>query len=43
MKTANRAFENVEQLKYLGMTETNQILIPKEINLYETVWPYDGL
>jgi hypothetical protein len=30
-KIANRSFENVEHLKYLGMTVTNQHLIQKEI------------
>jgi hypothetical protein len=31
MKTASRSFENVAQLKYLGMAETNQNLIQEEI------------
>jgi inosine-uridine nucleoside N-ribohydrolase len=30
-KTANTAFENVSQFKYLGMTVTNQHLIQEEI------------
>jgi hypothetical protein len=30
-KTANRCFENVAQLKYFGMTVTDQNLIQKEI------------
>jgi hypothetical protein len=32
MKIANRSFENVSELKYFGMTVTNQNLIPEEIN-----------
>jgi hypothetical protein len=31
VKIANRYFENVEQLKYLGMTATNENLIQEEI------------
>jgi hypothetical protein len=31
IKLANRSFENVTQLKYLGMIVTNQIMIPEEI------------
>jgi hypothetical protein len=31
IKTANRSFENVAQLKYLGMIATNQNLIQEEI------------
>jgi hypothetical protein len=31
VKIANRSFENVSQFKYLGMTVTNQNLIPEEI------------
>jgi hypothetical protein len=31
MKIANRCFDNVAQLKYLGMTITNQNLIQEEI------------
>jgi hypothetical protein len=31
MKTANRSFENVAQLKYLGMSVTNQNLIQEEM------------
>jgi hypothetical protein len=35
IKTANRAFENVSQFKYLGMTVTNQNLIQEEIKEIE--------
>jgi hypothetical protein len=31
IKLANRSFENVSELKYLGMTVTNQNLILEEI------------
>jgi hypothetical protein len=31
IKIGNRCFENVEQLKYLGMTVTDQHLIQEEI------------
>jgi hypothetical protein len=31
IKIANRSFENMSQLKYLGMTITNQNLIQKEL------------
>jgi hypothetical protein len=31
VRTANRAFENVEKFKYLGMTLTNQHLIHEKI------------
>jgi hypothetical protein len=31
IKMANRSFENVSQLKYLGVTATNQNLIQEEI------------
>jgi hypothetical protein len=31
IKTANRSFENVSQLKYFGVTATNQNLIQEEI------------
>jgi hypothetical protein len=31
IKIVNRFFENMEQLKYLGMTVTNQNLIHEEI------------
>jgi hypothetical protein len=32
IKIANRAFENVPQFRYLGMTVTDQNLIQEEIN-----------
>jgi hypothetical protein len=34
MKLANRSFENVSQLKYLGMTVKNQNVIEEEIEFW---------
>jgi hypothetical protein len=34
IKIANRSFENVSQLKYLGMIVTNQNLIQEEIEFW---------
>jgi hypothetical protein len=32
IKIANRSFENLSELRYLGTTETNQQLVKEEIN-----------
>jgi hypothetical protein len=37
IKVANRSFENVSQLKYLGVTAINQNLIQKEIKIYKSI------